>query len=655
LRSVKDWPKKYWWGMTTPEIALVGQPNAGKSTVFNVLSDIKTSVSNFSGTTVEITHSFINVYGETAHLVDLPGAYSLNPGDEAEKVTFRYLANKKIDLLINVVDSTMLSRSLELTVELMEFGIPMVIALNMWDEAKRKGLKIYPEKLEKLLGIPVVETSAIQGKGIKELMEKCYQVLHQKIYNPTKMKFTSHIEKNINQLEKHFLDIDIEENGSPRFYAIKALENPKVVPNEIIEAAAQDLELVCQQIREMHDKDLPETISYERHHLAMKLMEDVSHFVDRKTVPFREKFDRYFLHPYFGYFPLLLFFILFFSTIYFIGDLLGMLTGIPLEKIPDLYEGLKAEQPFLWFTIDGIYQGLEGALGIVLPYFLPLIFLTSLFEDTGYLARIAFLVDGFMHKMGLHGKSVAPFILGFGCSVPALYGVRILEKKRDRLLTAILLPLVPCSARTAIILALTAAFTGPLGALFIYVFIIFTIGVTGRLMSLFMGKPMGLVMEIPDLKVPSIKVSFSKTWLRMKSFLKLAVPFLIVGSIFMGWLEYASINTVLNKILSPMVENFLGLPPQLGSTLIYGFFRKELVLVMANSAFGVQNIVNLPMTWQQILVFVVFVTLYFPCFSTFIAMWKEFGKKIVLLSSAVSIIVALAAAFLTKIILFNFF
>jgi ferrous iron transport protein B len=634
--------------MKLPEIVLVGQPNAGKSTVFNVLSDIKTSVSNFSGTSVEIAHSFINVHGQAFHLVDLPGVYSLNPGDEAEKVTFTYLVNEKVDLVINVVDASMLSRSLELTVELMEFGVPMVIALNMWDEAERRGLKIYPEKLEAALNIPVVTTSALYGKGIKELMEKCYDLFRLEKTTPTKMEYTSHIEKNVNQLELHLAHLKLEKNGTPRFYAIKSLETPGVVPGEILNAFAHDLEPMRLQIQEMHNKDLHETISYERHHLAMKLMEDVSHFVDLKTIPFREKVDRFFLHPYLGYFPLVFFFILFFAAIYLIGNFLGGVIGIPLGKIPGLYAGLKANLPLLWFTVDGVYQGLEGALGIVLPFFLPLILLTSLFEDTGYLSRIAFLMDGFMHKIGLHGKSVAPFVLGFGCTVPALYGIRILENKRDRILTALLLPFIPCTARTSVILALTAAFTGPWGALFIYVFILFVMGVTGKIMSLFMGKPMGLVMEIPNLKVPTLRVSLQKTWMQMKNFLKFAVPFLIVGSIFMGWLEYGAVNAAIDKVFAPAVHTVMGLPEQLGSTLVYGFFRKELVLVMANNAFGVQHLAALPLTKSQILVFIVFVTLYFPCFSTFLVMWKEFGKKVAALSALLSIAVALAAAFLVK-------
>jgi ferrous iron transport protein B len=638
--------------ITKPEIVLLGQPNAGKSTIFNVLSDIKTNVSNFSGTSVDIAHSDINIRGRTAHIVDLPGVYSLNPGDEAEKVTFKYLSEEHIDLIIDVVDASMLSRSLELTVELMEFGLPMIIALNMCDEAELKGLKLYPEKLEKLLNIPVIPTSALHGKGIKELCEACNHMIIEEKPKPAFFEFTSHVEQSILKIESCFPDIPITPNvnGSNRFYAVKTLENPDIVPREIMDCAHPQLESIRNEIRDLHHKDTHETISYERHHLAMKLMEETSHFIDRKKIPFREKLDRYFLHPILGYFPILGFFLLLFGTVYFIGSLLESLAAIPLDKLPFLYNGLKPSYPLLWYTLDGIHQGIDGAVGIVLPYFLPLIFLTSIFEDTGYLSRIAFMTDGLMHKIGLHGKSAAPFILGFGCTVPALYSVRVIENRRERNLTAMLLPFIPCTARTSVILALTAAFTGPLGALFVYMFIIMVIGITGKLMSLFMHKPTGLIMEIPDLKIPSIKVSISKTRYKIKDFLKFAVPFLIIGSICMSWLEYASVNAFIDKLFSPLVKTVLGLDERLGSPLVYGFFRKELVLVMAKGTFAVQNIAAFPMTKGQILVFIIFVTLYFPCFSTFVVMWKEFGKKVVFISTIVSIIAAIAAAFLVRLV-----
>jgi ferrous iron transport protein B len=638
--------------MKIPKIALVGQPNAGKSTVFNVLSDIKTASSNFSGTSVEITESDINIRGATFHIVDLPGVYSLNPGDEAERVTMAYLINEDVDLIINVVDASLLSRSLELTVELIEFGIPMVIALNMWDEADRKGLKIYPQKLEKALNIPVVTTSALYGKGVKNLVDKCYEVFTSGGVKPGRIEYTSHVEQNVAKLEEILSKIEspagMKGNGSLRFYAIKAVENPELVPEEMMKLISKELQTVQAQLTELHRKDGFETISYERHHISMKLAEEISHFINRKDVPFRERVDRFFLHPILGYFPLLGFFLIFFVVIYFTGNFLSKVINIPLEKLPPLYGGLKNSSPFLWFTVDGIFQGFSGAIGIVLPYFLPLIFLTAIFEDTGYLARIAYLMDGFMHKMGLHGKSVAPFILGFGCSVPALYGTRIIENKRDRILTALLIPFIPCSARTTVIFALAIAFTGPLWALFVYFVAAVAAAVAGKLLSIFMGKPTGLILEIPDLKVPSPRVSFSKSWLRVKDFLKFALPFLIVGSIVMGWLEYAAVNDIVNQVFAPVLSGILGLPEALGSTLIFGFFRKELIIVMATSAMGVSSVSELPLTPEQVIVFLVFVTLYFPCFATFIVMLKEFGKKIVLLSIILSISFALLAAFIIK-------
>lgn len=665
--------------MKRPEVVLVGQPNAGKSTVFNVLSDIKATSSNFSGTSVEKAETDITINGREIHVVDLPGVYSFNPGDEAEKVTYSYLMERDIALIINVVDASMLSRSLELTVELLEFGIPMVIALNMWDETERKGVKIYPEKLQAALNVPVVTTSALLGKGVSNLLSVCYDMLFLSPYRPNRIPYTSHIEECVQILEKELktkLETITENNpdheltaenidtpgniaekskprhhGAPRFFAIKAIENPEALPLYIRDTLSAQLPPICLRIEDTHHKDCHETISCERHHISMKLMEEVSHFIDRKKIPLREKMDFVLLHPWLGFFPLVAFIFAFFAVIYYAGSLLSILAAWPLESLPGIYEGLKPGHPFLWHTIDGVFQGLQGAIGVVMPYFLPLIFLMAVFEDTGYLSRMAFLLDGFMHRIGLHGKSTAPFILGFGCTVPALYGVRILENKRDRLLTAILLPFIPCSARTSVILALTAAFTGPIWVVFIYAFIFAIVAITGKILSLFLGKPTSFVMEIPDLKIPSLPVSLSKTWFKLKHFLSFAVTFLILGSIVMSWLEYFKVNKYIDKLLAPVVNGILGLPDLLGTTLVFGFFRKELVLVMANNAFQISDIARLPLSPEQVIVFIVFVTLYFPCFSTFVVMWKEFGKKIVFLASAVSIAVALAASYLLKIIL----
>ncbi|HDP94616.1 MAG TPA: ferrous iron transport protein B [Candidatus Aminicenantes bacterium] len=632
-------------------IALVGQPNSGKSTLFNVLSDRKVMASNFSGTSVEISRSDMVARGRVFHVVDLPGIYSLNPGDEAENVTLRFLMEQEVDLIVNVVDASLLSRSLELTVELAELGIPMVIALNMWDEAGRKGLQIYPEKLEERLGIKVRPTSALYGKGVVRLVETSYRCLVGECDPPRRLLYTSHIEELVRDLEARIRPrIRPPLRGSARFYAIKLLENTDFLPDTVMRGLNRYAKQLHRIIRDSHHIEPYEAVSYERHHLAMKLTEEISHFVDRRSRSLRERLDRFLLHPVAGQFFMLLYLVLFFVVIFQVGNLLSGLMEPLLERIPPLYAGLRNAAPFWWHTVNGAYQGFAGALGIVLPYFLPLSFLTALFMDTGYLARMAFLLDGVMHRIGLHGKSVAPFIMGMGCSVPAVYATRIIENRRDRTLTAILIPFIPCSARTAVIFALTAAFAGPLGAVFAYLLVAVVIGASGKLMTLFLGKPTGLILEIPDLRVPSAVVSLRKTWTMIREFLFVAVPFLVAGSIGMSWLELAKIDRAVNAFLAPFLQSVLGLPAALGAVLVFAFFRKELVLIMATVALGAATLSTLPLTPEQVMVFVVFVTFYFPCFSTFVVMWKEFGARIAWGSAALSLVVATLAAQLVRVL-----
>jgi ferrous iron transport protein B len=386
----------------------------------------------------------------------------------------------------------------------------------------------------------------------------------------------------------------------------------------------------------------------------MKLSEEISFSVSRRKVQLRDRLDRLLLHPLFGRFFLLAYFLAFFAAIFFVGNLLNGLLGRVLEKIPPLILPLRNFSGFLWLTADGLFQGLAGSLGIVLPYFLPLIFLNSLFEDTGYLSRIAFLLDGLLHRIGLHGKSVAAFILGFGCTAPALYATRILENKRDRLLSALLLPFIPCSARNAVIFALTAAFAGPVWALIIYLYVLLAIAATGKIISFFLAKPGGLIMEIPDLKSPSWRGAMIKTGQKLKEFTIQVIPLLLLGSVAMAWLGYLHIGPLLDAFFSPLLKGLLDLPSQLGTTLVFGFFRKELIIVMAGQALGVSALALLPLTLSQTVVFIVFVTLYFPCFATFVVMWNEFGWKTVSASAVLSVAVAAVSAYLFK-LLFLFF
>jgi ferrous iron transport protein B len=634
--------------MSCKTIVIVGQPNSGKSSLFQVLSDIKAS---FSGTTVALNMADIDILGERFRIVDLPGIYSLNPTDAAEEITYRYLINNNVDLVINVVDSTMVARSLELTVELIEFGLPVVIALNMQDEAERHGITVDSRKLESLLKVPVVPTTARQGKGVKQLIDRCYEVMINEAAFTPAPDYTHHLESRLTELSGIIEPLMNGVNGSKRFYAIKSIENPKILPPDFISKLGSIRDRIEDEIFDMHKRDSFETISYERHHIAMKIAEKVTVFKKRKAMPLTEKLDGILLHPYWGYGILLSFFFVYFFTIFVIGGLLSKIIEYPIAEVATLIHPLHAKNDFLWHTLNGAHQGLSGALGVVLPYFLPLVMLTAIFEETGYLARIAFLIDGLMHKMGLHGKSVVPFMLGFGCSAPALYATRTLENKRDRVITGLLIPFIPCSARISVIFALSAAFAGPVWAVVIFIYVILITAHTGKLLSKFMTLPQGLILEIPVLKVPSLKVSAGKTVVRLKEFLKDTLLFLIIGGIVLGWIEYFNIAHYINAIISPVIDTVLGLPEKLGSTLVFGFFRKELIVVMANQALGVQSLSQLPMSTKQVVVFIIFVTLYFPCFTTFVVIWREFGAKVAAGSSVLSIAVATISAFLFKIAL----
>ncbi|MBN2346396.1 MAG: ferrous iron transport protein B [Candidatus Aminicenantes bacterium] len=634
--------------MPTYKIVLVGQPNAGKSTLFNVLSDIKSASANFPGTSVRLTRSVIQLGGQAFELLDLPGTYSLNASDDAERVTRDYLLNEEIDLVVNVVDSTLLSRSLELTSELLELGLPMAIALNMQDEAEKHGLKIDHDKLEERLGVPVAPTAALLGKGVLHLMERCARLLASPRRPRRIFPYTAHIEELVQKLAAALPPIPGRHKGSRRFYAIKAIENPDMVPESLLRPIDRERTAACAQIEDFHKVECYESIAYERHHLAMKLSEETCDFVPRKTIHLHDRLDRFLLHPLLGRVFLVVYFLLFFSVIFFTGNIFSRWLDPLLNRVPPLLLPLQRVSGFLWVTADGLFQGLAGSLGVVLPYFLPLIILHSLFEDSGYLSRIAFLLDGLLHRIGLHGKSVAAFILGIGCTAPALYATRILENRRDRFLSALLLPFIPCSARNAVIFALTAALAGPFWALAIYVFVLLVIGITGKGISLFLAKPGGLIMEIPDLKVPSPRNALANTGRQLREFSVSVIPLLLLGSVLMSWLLRLDIADGIDALFSPLVKGFLGLPEQLGTTLAFGFLRKELIVISAQQALGAASLALLPLTLAQTVVFLVFVTLYFPCLTTFVVMGREFGWKTAGLSALLSLVVASAAAALFR-------
>ena len=634
-----------------PTFVFIGQPNCGKSTLFNSIAGLKGEVSNFPGTTVKHAHSKVNIKGKIFQIIDLPGTYSLNPSDEAEREVLNHLFLEKVDLIINIIDASLLNRSLELTLELMETGYPIVIALNMMDIAMKKGIKIDIEKLKRILGVPVIPIIATRGKGVKELLE----VAEKEIRNPSKYKhpkLPKPVEEKIEEIANKLKD-DIDLPFNRRFLAIKLIEGEKYFLSKIKlnRKIKEIIKETSHHLEDWHKLPPAEIISASRHHLSMKIAEEVSRVEHERRIGWEERLDEILMHPILGYPIMLIIFFIFFFFIFKVGNPLEELLYEPLFSLRE-FISLKFGSGLIYYLADGLVQGIGGGIAVVLPYFIPLIFGMSLLEDFGYLARVGFLMDTFIHHIGLHGKSFAPFILGFGCNVPAIMATRLLESRRDRIITSLLIPFIPCTARTTIILALIAFYLGPWAALAFYIFNLILIAIIGRILTFFFPSPSpGLILEIPSYKIPSLKSIAQKTYFKLKSFINFAWPILIAGSIFLSFIQYLGLDKSINSFLSPLIYNVLGLPKELGVTLIFGILRKELSLIMMLQALGVdaQNVLS-AITPQQIVVFTVFLSLFIPCISTFTMIWKELGKKIAFISASLNIFVALIISILVRII-----
>lgn len=637
-----------------PDIVFIGQPNSGKSTLFNAIAGLKAETSNFPGTTVKHTHSKVNIYGRVLNIIDLPGTYSLNPSDDAANVALTHVFVEKPDLIVDVVDASILGRSLEMALELIELGYPMVIALNMMDVAERKGLRIDVDKLSESLGVPVIPTIATRGRGVKELLDAVLSVL-EKGKRPAPIRGSRDVEERIGELEEA-IPADFPVVANRRFTAIKMIEMERMMFDKMLSEIEPSLKEKLEQVRHdleiRHNAPAYEVIAAERHHLALKIFEQSCEVTRRKRPDWLERADDIIMHPVLGYGILLGVFLLFFLIIFNVGNPLEEVLLEPIDRIRAFLE-LKMGGGLLYYLVEGLLQGIGGGVAIVLPYFVPLIFLMALLEDIGYLARAGFLMDAFMHRIGLHGHSISAFILGFGCNVPAVMSTRILSARREKVLTALLIPFIPCSARTTVILALIAFYLGPFWALGFYVFNIILVGALGKVLSLFFREPSpGLILEIPTLKWPSVRNMGQKTFVQLKSFIRFAWPILIAGSVVLAVMQFLQLDGAVNLFLSPLVEKALGLPRELGVTLVFGFLRKELSLIMMLQALGIpyQSLMTV-LTQQQLVIFVLFISLFIPCLSTVAILWREVGKGVAFLSVALNTGVAVVLATLARVVL----
>ena len=610
-------------------IALAGNANVGKSVIFNQLTGLHQHIGNWPGKTVEKAEGTLHFKGYTIDIIDLPGIYSLSTFSIEELISRDYIATEKPDLVINVVDASLLERNLFFTLQLLELESPVIVALNQIDMAKKKGIIVDHEKAEKILGVPVIPTVAVSGKGIYGMLETAIGVIEKKKkMEPLKPRYGREIEERIEDLS--ILLSKIQLRYPARWVAIKLLEEDMEVEKEVlgvspeIVATAEKLRV---ELEEIHGHSCPTIVTSERYHVASRISGEIQKITEPLKIPLREKLHTVTTHRILGY-PIMLAAVLtVFIAIFTFGDFTSAIFGdcfFGLKPTFDSVLGTGIIGELIW---GGAMEGIIGGITVALPYILPFYFILYLFEDSGYLSRIAFLMDNLMHKMGLHGKAFIPVMLSFGCNVPGCLGCRIMETTRERLLTAFVVTLVPCAATSVIILGLVGAFVGIEWALALYIINLIIIFVLGRIaFKALPGEPTELIMEMSDYRIPHLITVAKQTWFRLREFIVMAFPLIIAGSFVIKIAEVANLLDPLANMWSPVTVAWLGLPAVTGIALIFGVLRKELTLIMLGTLFGTTNFAQV-MTPVQMIVFTLVVMLYIPCVATIGALVKEFGWK----------------------------
>jgi ferrous iron transport protein B len=644
-------------------IALAGNANVGKSVLFNQLTGLHQHIGNWPGKTVERAEGTLHFKGHTIDIVDLPGIYSLSTYSIEELVSREYIVSEKPDLVINVIDATLLERNLFFTLQLMELETPLVIALNQIDLAKRKGIQIDMTKLEEALGIPIVPTVAVKGIGVYQLLDKAIETIenkgkknqsgasnlevtkhveHEKACSYDPLRYGNEIEARINKLVDELKGHEFKYPS--RYLSIKLLEEDEEIISEVSKVDPAVVSKAAElrgQLEKIHSHSCAALLTSERYEVAGSVARSVEEVKSPVKPLVEERLHDITTNRFLGY-PIMLItvasmFILVFAFGGWFSNLLSNFFYSWQPAFQTLF-GTGTVSTLGWSIIDGIIAGITIALPFIVPFYIIL----DVLENSGYLSRIAFLMDNLMHKMGLHGKAFIPMMLGYGCNVPACLGCRIMETDRERLLAAFVTTLVPCAARTVVILGVVGVFLGIQWALALYVFDIVLIFLLGRLaFRVLPGEPTALIMEMPDYKMPNMKTVFRQTWLRSKDFITMAFPIIIVGSFFLKLIQVVGLDGPISAVLSPVIVGWLGLPAITGIVLVFGVLRKELTLIMLVALLGTANLA-LVLTPLQMIVFTIVVMLYVPCIATIGALVKEFHWKRASLITVFEIFFALA-------------
>lgn len=626
-------------------VALAGNPNVGKSTIFNEMTGLGAVTANYPGKTVALNIGSAEFQGKTIGIIDLPGTYSLGSVSDDQLVARREILEKHADVVVAIVDATNLERNLYMVLQLIDLGYPLVVACNLMDLAAKQKICVDTKKLGELLGVPVVPVIATKGEGIEDLLKACEDLINGRF--PFKPKFPDYGKDILGYIDElsntiKLSNIFMPYGLSPRSLAILLLEEDVEFTNYLQkDKNGKDILIKAQEIydkiEKTHGEESGIRIARERHGVEGYLVDQILE-IGVCEVSFATKLWRISLEPITGLPILLVGLMLVFMVMYYVGNFLStnfdnLWAVFVSPNIKNIIYTALGHGAFARTLIWGLDAGIQAALSVGIPYILTFYLILAALEDTGYLNSIAFLSDSLMHKIGLHGRSIIPIIAGAGCNVPAIIGTRVLTTKREKIIACTLITLVPCSARTAVIMGAVAFFVGWQWALAIYL-IDFVIGITvGRFMAVLLpGQTSGLVMEMFPFRVPKLSTVIKKTWYRFKEFIIIAIPIIAVGSFILGGLYETKYMWILTAPMSLIIENWLGLPAVAGICLLFGILRKELALqlllalAIIKYGSGVNNLLSF-MTKQQIFIFALVATLYIPCIAAITALIKELGLK----------------------------
>ena len=618
-------------------VALLGQPNVGKSSLFSRLTGVGVISSNYPGTTVSFDEGAITRNGRTVTVRDLPGTYSISGNSDDERVVLKNLMEEEFDCVVLVADAASLSGSLVLCIEAMELGIPTILALNKIDAARRD-FDIDAEKLGSLLGTKVVFVSSKTSEGVDALADAI--CAGEAVLSPLKISYDAGIEAGIacvsDALPEHL-------PFSRRGIALKILEGT----TEFDSYADANLVSSADSIEKLYEKTEGRTmavsIATARYAFAESVCKESVRRIERKQT-FSERLSDILITPRYGLPILAAVCLAILAIVIYGGSFLdSIVSGAYDAAVGDYFIRLGADigGKFGEAVFTGIDGSFRAILGLVIPYILVFYLILGVLEDSGYLTRAVVLLDNTMHHFGLHGGAFIPMIVGIGCNVPAIMAVRTVSSRREKIiLSSMIVMAVPCSAQMAIIMGATGKFSGFGAAIGILLMLLCLGAATGLLLNRFLKyEPSSLAMELPPLQIPGLRNILTKTWDRIKDFIYIALPLLVVGSIVIEiMVGYDLLDPIVDP-LSPVIAGILGLPAVCAIAFIVGVLRKEMALGMLQIlAAGVP--LSQFMTPDQFVVFGVVMAVYMPCLATLATMWKEIGRAETIGVTAMSILVA---------------